>query len=91
MGVPALWTQRRPALWGGDFKFRDYEAVMTPGRTREVIIAPDTSVADVVTGASCADADARDDSIKRLMQTIPKLPTTQDRPWRAFVARRERS
>lgn len=35
-GVPAVWTTLAPALDGGDFKFRDYEAAVTPGRTRYV-------------------------------------------------------
>ena len=33
-GIPAVWTTLEPALDGGDFKFRDYEAAVTPGRTR---------------------------------------------------------
>lgn len=33
-GIPAVWTTLEPPLGGGDFKFRDYEAALTPGRTR---------------------------------------------------------
>ncbi|MDP3949124.1 polysaccharide pyruvyl transferase family protein [Microbacterium sp.] len=33
-GIPAVWTTLEPPLDGGDFKFRDYEAAVTPGRTR---------------------------------------------------------
>lgn len=33
-GIPAVWTMLDPPLGGGDFKFRDYEAAVTPGRTR---------------------------------------------------------
>lgn len=33
-GIPAVWTTLEPPLGGGDFKFRDYEAAVTPGRTR---------------------------------------------------------
>lgn len=33
-GIPAYWTTLDPPLGGGDFKFRDYEAAVTPGRTR---------------------------------------------------------
>ena len=33
-GIPAAWTTLDPPLGGGDFKFRDYETALTPGRTR---------------------------------------------------------
>lgn len=33
-GIPAVWTTLDPPLHGGDFKFRDYEAAVTPGSTR---------------------------------------------------------
>ncbi len=33
-GIPAVWTTLEPPLDGADFKFRDYEAAVTPGRTR---------------------------------------------------------
>lgn len=33
-GIPAVWTTLDPPLDGGDFKFRDYEAAVTPGRSR---------------------------------------------------------
>lgn len=33
-GIPAAWTVWEPALPGGDFKFRDYESVVSPGRSR---------------------------------------------------------
>ncbi len=35
-GIPAIWTTLEPALDGGEFKFHDYEAGVTPGRTRFV-------------------------------------------------------
>ncbi|WP_206476920.1 polysaccharide pyruvyl transferase family protein [Microbacterium sp. KRD172] len=33
-GIPAVWTTLDPPLDGGDFKFRDYEAAVTPGQSR---------------------------------------------------------
>lgn len=84
LGIPASWTRRQPDLWGGDFKFRDYEAVLTPGRSREVVVAPDSTLADVLTGAEYADEDARAESIHRLESTIPRLPVVRDHPWRSF-------
>ncbi len=91
LGVPALWTRRRPDLWGGDFKFRDYEAVMTPGRSREVVVAPDTTLDDIVAGASNPDQDARADSFRRLEETIPQLPATRGAPWLAHTHRQRKS
>lgn len=35
-GIPAVWTRLTPDLHGGDFKFRDYESVVTPGLSRFV-------------------------------------------------------
>lgn len=91
--IPVVWTQRHPALWGGDFKFRDYEGLMTPGRTREVVITSDTRVGDVLAGVDVADADARYESIRRLEETVWQLPVTREPAWqellrRARVARR---
>jgi len=37
-GIPAVWTVLEPALHGGDFKFHDYEAGLTPGRSRFVAV-----------------------------------------------------
>nr|WP_246297634.1 polysaccharide pyruvyl transferase family protein [Janibacter cremeus] len=85
LGIPAAWTRRQPDLWGGDFKFRDYEAVMTPGRSREIVVAPDTTLADVLAGTDQAEDDARAESVLRLESTIPRLPVSRDRPWRAFA------
>jgi len=33
-GIPASWFGLEPGLWGGSFKFQDYESVVTPGRSR---------------------------------------------------------
>lgn len=55
-GIPAVWTTREPALIGGDFKFRDYEAAVTPGRSRFVAFDDLRSPDAVVRWASRADA-----------------------------------
>lgn len=90
LGVPAVWTRRQPDLWGGDFKFRDYEAVMTPGRSREIALTGDTSLRDLELGANGPDALAREESIRRLEETIPRLPMPPGRPWQALAWRRGR-
>lgn len=35
-GIPAVWTTLDPPLTGGEFKFRDYEAAVTPAQSRYV-------------------------------------------------------
>lgn len=55
-GIPALWTRREPDLWGGRFKFDDYESALTPGQTRAVIMEDDTTVDALVGHARAVDA-----------------------------------
>lgn len=38
LGIPAVWARREPDLWGGRFKFLDYESAVTPGVTRETVL-----------------------------------------------------
>jgi len=38
LGIPAVWARREPDLWGGRFKFLDYESAVTPGKTRETVL-----------------------------------------------------
>jgi len=54
-GIPAVWTTLAPALGGGDFKFRDYEAAVTPGRTRYRPFDTADSLSDLVAGAWSPD------------------------------------
>ena len=44
-GIPVAWTHRKPDLWGGQFKFHDYESAITPAKPRFVEVA---SVRDVM-------------------------------------------
>lgn len=37
-GIPAVWARREPDLWGGRFKFLDYESAVTPSATRETLL-----------------------------------------------------
>ena len=55
-GIPAVWTTLEPALGGGDFKFRDYEAAVTPGRSRFVAFDDIATADDIERYASRADA-----------------------------------
>jgi hypothetical protein len=54
-GIPACWTTMEPPLTGGDFKFRDYEAAVTPGRSRYVPFSEVASLNDLMSSASSAD------------------------------------
>lgn len=54
-GIPAVWTTLDPPLTGGDFKFRDYEAAVTPGRTRFRPFVEGVSLADLTADAWAAD------------------------------------
>lgn len=56
-GIPAVWTTLDPPLGGGDFKFRDYEAAVTPGRTRYRAFDQAASLHDLLDGAWAADRE----------------------------------
>lgn len=56
-GIPAVWTTLEPSLTGGDFKFRDYEAAVTPGRSRYRAFRPGASLDDLTADAWAADPD----------------------------------
>jgi len=80
-GIPAVWTMLEPALTGGDFKFRDYEAAVTPGRTRYVDFDDLRTLDDVQRLARTADAarvsalaGGLERSLARLTEVIPALP-----------------
>ncbi|MCE4027307.1 polysaccharide pyruvyl transferase family protein [Microbacterium sp. Au-Mic1] len=80
-GIPAVWTTREPALIGGDFKFRDYEAAVTPGRSRFVQFDDVRTREDVVRRASRADAgrvaalcDGLEAALRRVPEALGPLP-----------------
>lgn len=55
-GIPAVWTTLDPPLTGGDFKFRDYEATVTPGRSRYVPFEDVESLDSLTSEAWVVDA-----------------------------------
>ena len=80
-GIPAVWTTREPALIGGDFKFRDYEAAVTPGRSRFVAFDDLRTPDDVIRLAGRADAarvsalsDGLEAALRRLPEVLGALP-----------------
>jgi hypothetical protein len=81
-GIPAVWTVLDPGLTGGDFKFRDYEAAVTPGRSRFVGFDDLKTLDDVQRQARSADAaqvksvcDGLEQSLARLTDVLPPLPS----------------
>ena len=81
LGISAAWTQREPRLWGGDFKFRDYEAVVSPGRSRERDIDESMDLDQVVRACGLPDGDALRPSISELEATIAQLPVVPSCLW----------
>lgn len=55
-GIPAVWTRLEPELTGGDFKFRDYEAVITPRTSRFIPFDETLTPERVVLAGRRADA-----------------------------------
>nr|WP_232528435.1 polysaccharide pyruvyl transferase family protein [Microbacterium sp. MAH-37] len=77
-GMPAVWTMLEPALDGADFKFRDYEAALTPGRSRYVAFDDLRTLDDVVRLAGTTDAarvaelsDGLERALRRLPEALP--------------------
>lgn len=54
-GIPALWARREPDLWGGRFKFDDYESALTPGRSRGVIAHDDDGLDSLLARTDSVD------------------------------------
>jgi hypothetical protein len=76
-GIPACWTTMDPPLTGGDFKFRDYEAALTPGRTRRVDFDDDMTVAGILAAAGTVDADTVGGAVRRLERALGPLTTPE--------------
>lgn len=56
-GIPAVWARREPDLWGGRFKFLDYESAATPGVTRETVLEDGVvTQSDVISRTTAANA-----------------------------------
>lgn len=87
LGIPAAWTRREPQLWGGDFKFRDYEAVMNPRATRETEVSPGSTIAGVVASAEHPHPGARAETIRTVEETIGHLAVTHAPLWRSLAIR----
>lgn len=73
-GIPAAWTTLEPALGGGDFKFRDYESVVTPGRSRFVPYEEGMRLQEFVAAAWAARRETVTASGDALVKALERLP-----------------
>ncbi|ADU47705.1 polysaccharide pyruvyl transferase family protein [Intrasporangium calvum] len=72
-GIPAAWTVWEPALPGGEFKFRDYESVVSPGSSRRFALGPDMRVDEMVRQAVQVSATAVADCVTSLESATHEL------------------
>jgi pyruvyltransferase len=87
LGIPAAWTELEPALWGADFKFRDHESVVSPGRSRRVGLGTGERLGEVLSRLSTADEDRVEESVLALEDALRRVPTVGSVP---FLALRRR-
>lgn len=87
-GIPAAWaTAASEELMGGTFKFLDHESVVTPGRTRRVVLRPGIRLSDVLAGVGVADARRVASSQRSLIDAVSRIPTIRKAPLWAWQAR----
>ena len=90
-GIPAVWTSLDPPLSGGDFKFRDYESAVTPGRTRHVTWVDGVQPAELTRLAWSADADRvahlGDGLVRAIGRLEDELPGLRRFPLGALASR----
>lgn len=86
-GIPAVWTTLDPPLGGGDFKFRDYEAAVTPGRTRYRAFAELDTLEAAVDGAWAADPATIQQLGDRIEQSIQVHLWSSEPPFPAGLLR----
>jgi pyruvyltransferase len=87
-GIPAAWFELEPSLWGADFKFRDYESVVTPGRSRRFTMSPHSTLSEIVAQARHADADSVSQSVETLESSLLEVASVDLPPFLAFRVRR---
>jgi len=88
-GIPASWFSLEPELWGGSFKFQDYESVVTPGRSRRATLHAESAPSAVVANAALADAGCVAASIDELEESLEQVETQHLPPFLALRARRQ--
>ncbi len=89
-GIPAVWARRAPDLWGGQFKFRDYQSALPAGAARQIDL-DGVTVEAVCRYARTVDATGvaeRQEALLRALSAarLPRVP-----PPRAVAHARSRS
>ena len=69
-GIPAAWATLEPFLIGGDFKFHDYESVVSPLSTREFALESGESLTSLSRRARPADREFVQGSMTSLLSSI---------------------
>ncbi|MDC5697682.1 polysaccharide pyruvyl transferase family protein [Intrasporangium calvum] len=72
-GIPAAWFVWSPALSGGDFKFRDYESVVSPGSSRRFSLDPEMDVDQLVRETAQVSATSVADCVRALEAATHEL------------------
>lgn len=73
-GIPAAWTTLDPPLSGGDFKFFDYESVITPGASRHVPFDERMKLPEILDRAATAPGTRVEAACDELEAAIRRLP-----------------
>lgn len=79
-GIPAVWTSLEPALTGGDFKFRDYEAALGEGRSRFISFDQQMTLADLAAAAHSATIEAVKEMSDSLEAALARLAESDSAP-----------
>jgi len=88
--IPAAWFTLAPGLWGGSFKFEDYESVVTPGRTRRLVLEPEVALRTVLAATAAAPRELVLSSADGLVAALEEVAADTMPPFRAFRARHHR-
>lgn len=91
-GIPSVWVTREPSLIGNEFKFLDYESVVTPGWSRFYEVNGHETLAEVCSAAKTIDPIILKECQDAMVRSIGDLKKALRRPespvfaWGALVA-----
>lgn len=89
-GIPAAWFELPPALWGGSFKFDDYQTVVSPGGARRLVLEPGASLVSVVAATQPASPELVIASGDALVDALQQVEADPMAPFLALRARARR-
>ncbi len=82
--IPAMWAMPDPVLTGGDFKFRDYEAVVTPSRDRQHLLATVRNMDDAWENSATVSREAvrtAQDALEAALQLLLSRESLRASPY----------